>query len=100
MLAPIHVGACQGYTVCDEGHHHHLVCGSCRFGGGRAAGRTLRHFGGYGTWRTYAPRAPPPSQTPNSRAESKNTGTNDSSWSTAPLTGVRIPMPFGPTAPH
>jgi Fur family ferric uptake transcriptional regulator len=29
MLARIHVGDCQGYTVCDEGHHHHLVCGAC-----------------------------------------------------------------------
>jgi Fur family ferric uptake transcriptional regulator len=29
VLARIHVGASQGYTVCDEGHHHHLVCASC-----------------------------------------------------------------------
>lgn len=29
MLARIHIGADQGYTVCDEGHHHHLVCGTC-----------------------------------------------------------------------
>ena len=20
---------CHGYTVCDEGHHHHLVCSQC-----------------------------------------------------------------------
>jgi ABC-type Mn2+/Zn2+ transport system ATPase subunit len=26
MLARVRVGASHPYTVCDEGHHHHLVC--------------------------------------------------------------------------
>src|SRR5438045_3608712 len=29
MLARLHLDGCHGYTVCDEGHHHHLVCASC-----------------------------------------------------------------------
>ena len=29
MLSRMHLDACHGYTVCDEGHHHHLVCSSC-----------------------------------------------------------------------
>ena len=29
MLARIHQAGCHGFTVCDEGHHHHLVCNSC-----------------------------------------------------------------------
>lgn len=30
MLSRMHVGDCHGYTVCDEGHHHHLRCTNCR----------------------------------------------------------------------
>jgi Fur family ferric uptake transcriptional regulator len=29
MLSRIHMDGCHGYTVCDEGHHHHLVCNTC-----------------------------------------------------------------------
>jgi Fur family ferric uptake transcriptional regulator len=29
MLTRMHLRGCHGYTVCDEGHHHHLVCNSC-----------------------------------------------------------------------
>jgi Fur family ferric uptake transcriptional regulator len=29
MLTRVHLDTCHGYTVCDEGHHHHLVCSSC-----------------------------------------------------------------------
>lgn len=29
MLTRMHLDGCHGYTVCDEGHHHHLVCRSC-----------------------------------------------------------------------
>jgi|ERR1051326_202758 Fe2+ or Zn2+ uptake regulation protein len=29
MLARVHVDGCHGYTLCDEGHHHHLLCSSC-----------------------------------------------------------------------
>ena len=29
MLTRMHLGTCHAYTVCDEGHHHHLVCGGC-----------------------------------------------------------------------
>ena len=29
MLTRMHQEGCHGYTVCDEGHHHHLVCGTC-----------------------------------------------------------------------
>jgi Fur family transcriptional regulator, ferric uptake regulator len=30
LLAHVRVGSSHGYTVCDEGHHHHLVCSSCK----------------------------------------------------------------------
>jgi Fur family ferric uptake transcriptional regulator len=26
----VRVGTSHGYTVCDEAHHHHLVCSSCK----------------------------------------------------------------------
>src|ERR671934_1541939 len=29
MLARVHVEGCHGYTLCDEGHHHHLLCSGC-----------------------------------------------------------------------
>lgn len=30
MLTRMHMPeGCHGYTVCDEGHHHHLVCSEC-----------------------------------------------------------------------
>ncbi|HEX6513915.1 MAG TPA: Fur family transcriptional regulator [Chloroflexota bacterium] len=29
MLSRIHMDGCHGFTVCDEGHHHHLVCRGC-----------------------------------------------------------------------
>ena len=29
MLTRVHVDGCHGYTLCDEGHHHHLLCGGC-----------------------------------------------------------------------
>ena len=29
MLSRMHLGAWHGYTVCDDSHHHHLVCSSC-----------------------------------------------------------------------
>jgi Fe2+ or Zn2+ uptake regulation protein len=29
MLTRMHLDDCHGYTVCDEGHHHHLVCKDC-----------------------------------------------------------------------
>ncbi|MGH2363970.1 MAG: Fur family transcriptional regulator [Chloroflexota bacterium] len=29
MLARIHLNGCHAYTVCEEQHHHHLVCTSC-----------------------------------------------------------------------
>ena len=29
ILARIHLDGCHAFTVCDEGHHHHLVCRSC-----------------------------------------------------------------------
>jgi Fur family ferric uptake transcriptional regulator len=29
MLTRMHLDTCHGYTVCDEGHHHHMVCSSC-----------------------------------------------------------------------
>ncbi|MBV9898683.1 MAG: transcriptional repressor [Chloroflexi bacterium] len=29
MLARVHVDGCHGYTLCDEGHHHHLLCSGC-----------------------------------------------------------------------
>ena len=31
LLTRMHLGDCHGYTVCDDGHHHHLVCRSCGF---------------------------------------------------------------------
>ena len=29
MLTRMHVDGCHGYTLCDEGHHHHLLCSAC-----------------------------------------------------------------------
>ena len=29
MLTRMHLEGCRGYTVCDETHHHHLVCSGC-----------------------------------------------------------------------
>ena len=29
MLTKVHVEGCHGYTLCDEGHHHHLLCSGC-----------------------------------------------------------------------
>jgi Fur family ferric uptake transcriptional regulator len=29
MLTRVHVDGCRGYTLCDEGHHHHLLCSGC-----------------------------------------------------------------------
>jgi Fur family ferric uptake transcriptional regulator len=29
MLTRVHVDDCHGYTLCDEGHHHHLLCSGC-----------------------------------------------------------------------
>jgi Fur family ferric uptake transcriptional regulator len=29
MLTRMHLDDCHGYTVCDDGHHHHLVCRQC-----------------------------------------------------------------------
>jgi Fur family transcriptional regulator, ferric uptake regulator len=29
MLTRIHQAGCHAFTVCDEGHHHHLVCNAC-----------------------------------------------------------------------
>ena len=29
MLTRMHLDGCHSYTVCDEGHHHHLVCSNC-----------------------------------------------------------------------
>jgi Fur family transcriptional regulator, ferric uptake regulator len=29
VLTRVHLGACHAFTVCAEGHHHHLVCGTC-----------------------------------------------------------------------
>jgi Fur family ferric uptake transcriptional regulator len=29
MLTRVHVDGCHGYTLCDEGHHHHLLCSGC-----------------------------------------------------------------------
>src|ERR687888_1844616 len=29
VLTRVHLGACHAFTVCDESHHHHLVCSSC-----------------------------------------------------------------------
>src|ERR671931_2243050 len=29
MLTRVHVDGCHDYTLCDEGHHHHLLCSAC-----------------------------------------------------------------------
>src|SRR5919204_2749044 len=29
VLNKVHLGQCHAFTVCDEGHHHHLLCSSC-----------------------------------------------------------------------
>jgi Fur family transcriptional regulator, ferric uptake regulator len=29
VLTRVHLGACHAFTVCDQGHHHHLLCSSC-----------------------------------------------------------------------
>ena len=29
LLARMHLDSYHGYTVCDDGHHHHLLCRSC-----------------------------------------------------------------------
>jgi Fur family ferric uptake transcriptional regulator len=29
VLTRVHLGACHAFTVCDVGHHHHLLCSSC-----------------------------------------------------------------------
>jgi len=29
LLTRVHVDGCHGYTLCDEGHHHHLLCSAC-----------------------------------------------------------------------
>ncbi len=29
VLTRVHLGTCHAFTVCDEGHHHHLLCSSC-----------------------------------------------------------------------
>jgi Fe2+ or Zn2+ uptake regulation protein len=29
ILTRMHLGDCHGYTVCEEGHHHHFVCERC-----------------------------------------------------------------------
>src|SRR5919201_326056 len=29
MLTRVHADGCHGYTLCDEGHHHHLLCSTC-----------------------------------------------------------------------
>src|SRR5918911_4194981 len=29
MLTRVHLEGCHGYTLCDEGHHHHLLCTGC-----------------------------------------------------------------------
>src|SRR5215210_1826643 len=29
MLNRVHADSCHGYTLCDEGHHHHLLCSAC-----------------------------------------------------------------------
>src|SRR4030088_1303482 len=30
VLTRVHLGACHAFPVCDEGHHHHLLCSSCQ----------------------------------------------------------------------
>ena len=29
ILTRIHLDGCHAFTVCDAGHHHHLVCTAC-----------------------------------------------------------------------
>jgi Fur family ferric uptake transcriptional regulator len=29
MVTRMHLDGCHGFTLCDEGHHHHLVCSAC-----------------------------------------------------------------------
>jgi Fur family ferric uptake transcriptional regulator len=29
MVTRMHLDGCHGYTLCDEGHHHHLLCSAC-----------------------------------------------------------------------
>src|SRR5579864_5789616 len=29
MLARVHLDGCHGYTLCDDGGHHHLLCSRC-----------------------------------------------------------------------
>src|SRR5258708_23395547 len=29
VLTRVHLGSCHAFTVCDETHHHHLVCSTC-----------------------------------------------------------------------
>ena len=29
VLNRVHLGPCHAFTVCDESHHHHLLCSSC-----------------------------------------------------------------------
>jgi Fur family transcriptional regulator, ferric uptake regulator len=29
LLARMHLDSYHGYTVCDDGHHHHLLCHAC-----------------------------------------------------------------------
>jgi Fur family transcriptional regulator, ferric uptake regulator len=29
VLTRVHLGSCHAFTVCDAGHHHHLLCSSC-----------------------------------------------------------------------
>src|SRR4030088_3053598 len=29
LLTRVHLGACHAFTVCDECHHHHMLCSSC-----------------------------------------------------------------------
>jgi len=29
LLTRMHLDSYHSYTVCDDGHHHHLLCRSC-----------------------------------------------------------------------
>jgi Fur family ferric uptake transcriptional regulator len=29
VLQRVHLGRCHAFTVCDAGHHHHLLCSGC-----------------------------------------------------------------------
>jgi Fur family transcriptional regulator, ferric uptake regulator len=29
ILTRVHLGSCHAFTVCDDTHHHHLVCSTC-----------------------------------------------------------------------